>query len=383
MFGPMEYVFPNEAVEWTILIVTYPFVTGLVAGAFIVSALVYVFNQEKFKPVGRLALITSLVFLFLSFLPLVAHLHQPQRAIEIMTRPNFSSAMAAFGYIYLFYLIVAMVETIFLFRVNSVQRRDSSSGILKIVYSLLSLGTKDISGEAMSRDMKIVRLLAVIGVPTAVLFHGYVGFIFGAVKANPIWSTPLMPVIFLMSAIVSGVALLIVVYVGSSYFSGKKPLESVVSSLSVLLGWFVLIDVSFHGLEELYRAYERTASWQIVEQTLFGQLYWTHIWGEFILGSFIPLALIAIPRIRRSAKWMTLTSILVVGGVFSMRWNVVIGAQLISRSGQGFLTYTPPLIGRESVLSVVAIFSMSLFLLILLTSIFPWRDETKEVRTLG
>lgn len=379
----MNYVFPNEMVEWSILIATYPFVTGLVAGAFIVSALVYVFNQDKFKPVGKLALITSLVFLILSFLPLVSHLHQPQRAIEIITTPSFSSAMAGFGYIYNFYLIVAALETLFLFRVDCVKRRENSKGILRVIYSILSFGTHDTSSKATSRDMQIVKLLAIIGIPTAILFHGYVGFIFGAVKANPLWSTPLMPIIFIMSAIVSGVALLIVVYSGAAFFSGRNPLESVISSLAILLGWFLLLDLSIHVLEELYRAYERTASWPIIEETLFHQLYWTHLWGEYILGAAIPLVLIAIPQVRRSAKYMILTSILVLVGIFSMRWNVVIGAQLISRTGEGFLTYTPPLIGRESILSVAAIFSMSLFLLILFTSILPWREETKEVRTLG
>ena len=377
------FVFPNEAVEWTILIATYPYITGLVAGSFIVSALVYVFNNQKFKPIGKLAFLTSLVFLLLSFLPLVAHLRQPQRAFEIMTSPNFSSAMAAFGYIYGFYLLLAIVEGLFLFRVGCVLRREAARGLTRVVYTILTLGTKDTSERAASRDMTVVRILAFIGIPTAVLFHGYVGFIFGAVKANPLWSTPLMPVVFLLSAAVSGTAVLLLIYCGWAYLSGGRPVASIVSATAVLLGWFLLIDVGFHTLEELYRAYERTASWAIVEATLYSQLYWSHIWGEFIIGALIPLAAIAIPAIRRSGAAMTLVSILVLAGVFAMRWNVVIGAQLISRSGQGFLSYVPPLLGRESVFSVVGLLAASLFLLILLTSILPWRDEKVEVTKLG
>ena len=76
----MEFVFPNELnVTWTVMIVLYPYITGLVAGAFIVSSLYHVFNRHELKPVARLAMVASLVFeqpLFQSlFLILAKHVH--------------------------------------------------------------------------------------------------------------------------------------------------------------------------------------------------------------------------------------------------------------------------------------------------------------------
>ena len=60
---------------------------------------------------------------------------------------------------------------------------------------------------------KAIKILAGAGVPVACFLHGYAGFIFGSVKANALWMTPLMPVIFIMSAVVSGVALCMLTYI--------------------------------------------------------------------------------------------------------------------------------------------------------------------------
>src|SRR3989304_8345839 len=169
----VDYIFPNEFVEWTILIVNYPFITGLVAGSFIISSLTYVFGKEQFRSISKLALLTSLTFLFISFLPLIAHLRQPARATEILLRPNFTSAMAMFGYILLGYIILATVEALFLFREGCIQRQASSKGIMKTLYRILSLGSVQASQSSIVRDHKIVKILAMIGIPLSILFHGY------------------------------------------------------------------------------------------------------------------------------------------------------------------------------------------------------------------
>ncbi len=77
----------------------------------------------------------------------------------------------------------------------------------------LTLGVYDISEEALHKDEKAIKFLAGLGIPVACFLHGYAGFIFGSVKANALWMTPLMPVIFIMSAIVSGIALCMLTYI--------------------------------------------------------------------------------------------------------------------------------------------------------------------------
>ena len=71
---------------------------------------------------------------------------------------------------------------------------------------MLTLGSNNISPASLRIDDQVGRIVTIIGIPSAFLLHGYVGFIFGSIKANPWWSTPMMPIVFLFSAIVSGIA---------------------------------------------------------------------------------------------------------------------------------------------------------------------------------
>jgi predicted membrane protein len=173
------FVFPNELViDWDLLIVLYPYITGLVAGAFVVSSLYHVFGLTTLKSVARFSLITALAFLIVTPLPLLVHLGHPERAIEMFLTPNLTSAMSVFGYIWLIYLLLVIAEVWLVFRPDIVRYVGSSEGVKKTIYSILALGVYNIPEEALAIDKKIIRILSFIGVPIAFLLHGYVGFIF-------------------------------------------------------------------------------------------------------------------------------------------------------------------------------------------------------------
>ena len=193
------YAFPNDIhVHWSLMIVMYPYITGFVAGSFIVTALYHLFGKNEFQPVARLSLAASFCFLLVAGLPLQLHLGHPERGLFVMVTPNFTSAMAGFGILYSFYLVVVTLEVWFVWRKEIIETARRSRGLKRAFYAALALGTYDTSPEALEIDHRAVKLLSAIGLPSACMLHGYVGFIFGGIKANPWWSTPLMPVIFLL-----------------------------------------------------------------------------------------------------------------------------------------------------------------------------------------
>ncbi len=202
------YIYPNEyELQWSLLIVLYPYLTGLVAGAFILASLERVFNVKALVVVYRLSLLTALAFLIVAPIPLLAHLGHPERSFEMFLTPHLTSAMAMFGFVYAWYLLVVLLlEVWFDYRKDIVLWSRQKKGIVKYLYRLMTLGTTDISEKAVRFDEKAGKFITIIGIPSAFLLHGYVGFIFGSVKANPWWSTSLMPIIFLLSAIVYGVS---------------------------------------------------------------------------------------------------------------------------------------------------------------------------------
>src|ERR1017187_3086986 len=207
MPGVEGFMYPNEVeLQWSVLIVLYPFLTGLVAGAFILASLERVFNVESVKPTYRLALLAAVAFLLVAPLPLQLHLGHPERSYEMYLTPHHTSAMAMFGFVYLWYLMAVLVFEIWLdYRRDIVVLSQSTRGWKRWVYRIMTLGSSDISERALHVDERVGWLVTLVGIPSAFLLHGYVGFIFGSVKANPWWSSPLMPVVFIFSAMVSGI----------------------------------------------------------------------------------------------------------------------------------------------------------------------------------
>src|SRR5512135_3133505 len=218
------FVYPNEYIYWTIQIVMYPFMTGLVAGAFVLSSLYHVFGVKQLKEIARFSLVFSFALLPAATLPLLLHLQQPGRALEIMLTPHFTSAIAAFGVVFTTYSLIVGSEIWFVYRrffvetanaLRNETERTLGESLRYRLYALLTLGAWDIGHEALEKDEKAVKVLAATGIPVACFLHGYAGFIFGSVKANALWMTPLMPVIFICSAVVSGVALCILTYIAT------------------------------------------------------------------------------------------------------------------------------------------------------------------------
>ncbi len=371
------YVYPNEEVEWGLMIVMYPYITGIVAGAFIVSSLYYAYKNETLAPVGRLSLLMSLAFLCLATCPLLLHLGHPECAFFIMVRPNFLSAMSVFGFIYSFYMVLLLLEIWFIHRPVIVDlSRNASTATGRLFYSVIALGVREIPEPARRIDEKIITLLAGVGITAACILTGYVGFIFGAIKANPVWSSALTPVIFLMSALISGIALLILVYFVVARLRREPPDPACVKTLTACLWRVLIVGMSLELLESATRWYERSEEFPMLMQLAVSELHLTYVWGQLVIGGGVSLLLLAIAvllpvgrRVRHSLAGVA--SLLVLLQVFCMRWNVVIGGQLLSKTGRGFHEYHLEWGGREGILAAIGVFVAPLVVLYALCRILP------------
>ncbi len=380
------YIFPNEIdLQWGILIVIYPYITGLVAGAFILASLERVFKVKVLKPTYQIALLTALAFLLVATLPLISHLSQPQRAYEILITPHSSSAMAIFGFVYLWYLmVVLLLEIWFDYRPSMVVWSNEKKGIMRWVYKILTLGISDISPRTVKWDRKLGYIITVIGIPSAFILHGYVGFIFGSIKANPWWSTPLMPIIFLFSAMVSGIALVMLVYMVITYIRKKVVDVNVLDTIGKYLFFVLILDFTLEGLDQIQRIYEAEESFEIIQLLVSGKLYLTLFVSQGLIGTIIPLITLAFlqfykGKIKLRKTMYFIISLLVLIGVYSMRWNVVIGGQLFSKSFAGFTSFKVGLIGLDGTMMaafwLVLPFGILAFLLWLLP---PWKMVEEE-----
>src|SRR5450631_3064854 len=167
MSGVEGFMYPNEVgLQWSVLIVLYPFITGLVAGAFILASLERVFRVDAVTPTYRLALLTALSFLIVAPLPLQLHLGHPERSPEMYFTPHSTSAMAMFGYVYLWYLMAVLVFEICLdYRGDIVKLSQETKGITRLVYRMMTLGSSNVSPHALHIDERVGWFVTLIGIP--------------------------------------------------------------------------------------------------------------------------------------------------------------------------------------------------------------------------
>jgi Ni/Fe-hydrogenase subunit HybB-like protein len=381
--GVEGFMYPNEVeLQWSILIVIYPFVTGLVAGAFILASLERVFNVEAVKPTYRLALLTALAFLLVAPLPLQLHLGHPERSFEMFLTPHTSSAMAMFGFVYLWYLLAVLVLEIWLdYRQDIVRWAEEARGIRGLLYRALTLGSRNVSAEALRLDDRAGRIITIVGIPSAFLLHGYVGFIFGSVKANPWWSTPLMPVVFLFSAMVSGIAVVLLLYVILSRIRRRPVDMACADTVARYLFYAFLVDFSLEMLDLVHRIYEADESFRSLDFMVHTRLYVPHIVVQILLGTLLPIGLLALTQVLRLEPGWRLrlyvsAACLTLVGIFAMRWNVVIGGQLFSKSFLGYTTYKLAFAGREGLLPALFTLVLPLGILALLLRLLPpWEEK--------
>ncbi|HLA05283.1 MAG TPA: NrfD/PsrC family molybdoenzyme membrane anchor subunit [Syntrophales bacterium] len=377
------FIYPNEIeIHWSILIVVYPYITGLVAGAFILASLVKVFNVKELQPTYRLALLTALAFLLIAPLPLQLHLGQPTRSYEMFLTPNLASAMAMFGFVYLWYLmLVLLLEIWFEYRRDMVVWSREETGLRKWLHKVLSLFSTDISEEAVAFDQKTVKVITIIGIPSAFLLHGYVGFIFGSIKANPWWSSVMMPIVFLFSAIVSGIAIVMLLYMIIIPLRGAKIDMQCLDRIASFLFYAVIVDFSIEVLDFIHRLYESEESIKILSQLVDTKLFMSLVVLQVLLGMLLPLGIMIVIKIFRLHEELRkllyfVSAVLIQLGIFSTRWNVVIGGQLFSKSFRGLTTYKLELMGIEGFLVALALLIIPFIVLAILIKILPpWKKE--------
>jgi predicted membrane protein len=396
------FVYPNEYIYWSVQIVMYPFMTGLVAGAFVLSSLYHLFGIKPLKEIARFSLVFSFALLMVAPLPLLLHLMHPERNFYVVLTPHFTSAIAAFGVVLFVYGAIVASELWFLYRKHLVEgslkiknqlNKSLAEKIKYAVYTVLTLGAFDLGESALRKDEKAIKILAGVGVPVACFLHGYAGFIFGSVKANALWMTPLMPVIFIMSAIVSGVALCMLIYILTmeirKVIAARKRASFVTPTLEEIKGvelyemkmtvkyliFFLIFSISLELLDLVFRSYTAVKSWDILRNIIYGKDFTNIFLFQYTLGNLVPFILLLIPRltIRRAIPAL----VLVLFGVFMMRWNVVIGGQSFSLTFSGYMDYRLPILPqsletfKEGLFGALLIGVMPFLLFWILNKIFP------------
>jgi tetrathionate reductase subunit C len=363
---------------WGIDVPNYFWFTGSSAAAFIISSFAHVFGFKQFKPIAGFSLLLAFVLLAVAPLNLIDDLKQPGRLINFFLYgwENFGTSPMKWGVLLLIaYPILILIEALVLYRAYFVKRIPTSGPIKKKIYTCLAFGRTELDAKNDEIDHKWGFILGSIGIPLALSVHGYTGYILGAVHANTLWHTPLMPILFLASAMVSGTGLLIVLLpIFQKFFSISKKVDmQMMASLAKLLAWFIVIDLVVRALWLSFAMPFGMAGKELLAQ-FFSLHFETVVYIEYGLCLIVPMV-VGFSKMRHSFWIVFLMGVISAVGVWLFRWNTVIGGQQIPRSMPGFTHYIPELFGQNSIISVASNWAAFIAFLAIVMALFPWDEE--------
>ena len=282
----------GSIIPWGLWVALYIYFVGLSAGAFLVSSLVYVFRIKQFEPLGRLSVFTALITLLVALLFIWFDLGHMERAWRVLLTPNFHSMMAWMVWLYTAYFILLLLEAYFL---------------------------------VFAKNMTMVRILGTIGVPLAIMFHGGVGALFGVIAARPYWHSGMYPIIFLVSALASGGAL--ITAISLFVHDGWRKYQDAILSVGRLVLCFLLVDILFNISEILVGLYGAIPHHVNPYLTVMkGPFWWVFWYVQLGIGMVVPVILLSLPSIRATKIGLATAVICILFGFIGVRLNIVIPA---------------------------------------------------------
>jgi len=325
--GGMATTNLTSTTPWGAWVAFYIYFIGLSAGAFLVSTLANVFEMEGMEKIDRDALFAAIIAMVVAMLFVWIDLGRMERMYFPFVWRQLTSALAWEVHAYVAYIGILTAELYFSMRADLVRVANQRSGFRARIAGLLTLGRTDLSDQTVSADRTWLKRIGILGIPLAIFFvHGGTGILFAGVKARAYWNSGLFPVIFVISALLSGTALVMAVYVLRRKLFEAKPVDlDLLDRLGQLLLAFVLVDAAFTAIEALIGVMSLEGAHLTAWMTIaLGKMAWS-FWGVMVgLGWVLPALLTSRRSWRRRPMMMVIAGLSVVVGVVAVRFNIVV-----------------------------------------------------------
>ncbi|NBJ68713.1 MULTISPECIES: NrfD/PsrC family molybdoenzyme membrane anchor subunit [Clostridia] len=320
----------SSVTPWGAWIAFYIFFVGLSAGSFLLSTMIFVFGMKRYEKVGKMALFIAIICMIVALTFVLMDLGRPERALSALVHWNVTSILAWEMRFYVIYITLLTVELYVAMREDFVRlaAHDSLKGK---VARLLTFKDSTINDYTRKRDHRWMKILGTIGIPLAILgVHGGTGAIFAVVSARPAWNSGIFPIIFVVSAMVSGTALLLAIYVIRCK-ALKQPIdEQMVVGLAKLMIAFLFIDLLLQFYDYLVALYSLADSHLLSLQTMMRSAYSWSFWGiQIFLGAVVPIFLVYWKKTAKNMNALLVAAVFVVIGIIGVRFNIVVPSQIV------------------------------------------------------
>jgi molybdopterin-containing oxidoreductase family membrane subunit len=322
----------TSVAPWGAWVAFYIYFVGLSAGAFLVSTLANVFEVAGLEKIDRDALFAAIISMAVALMFVWTDLGRMDRMYHPFLWRQATSALSWEVHAYVAYIAVLVTELYFSMRIDLARVTETAEGWRAKLCGLLTLGRRGTDEPSRETDERWLKRAGLVGIPLAIfMVHGGTGVLFAVAKARPYWNSGLFPVIFVISAVVSGTAMVSALYVLRATVLTGEPLDrTLMDRLGKLLAGFILADAAFTAIDALIALNSlhphEVETWLIV---LFGEMSWSFWWFMVGLGWVLPLILLSKRGWRRSPVPLTLAGLSVVVGIVAVRFNIVVPPQIL------------------------------------------------------
>lgn len=311
----------SSQVPWGIWVAFYIYFVGVSSGAFLLSALSYVFGMKQFDRVARISLLTALVSIGLALGFIGTDLGRIERSTFVIAHFHWTSPLSWEVRFFVFYIVLLIASLWIALRMHS-----------------------GLTSEESAR--RWLRIFGIVGIPlTIVGVPGASGTLFAVVKARGMWAGGLFPVIFIVSGMVAGTALVTLIYILQRRGIGQHPDDTILRPLA----WVLLVLVSIDLLLTFYEFFVPLISFQDAETTIIsimmtGPFWWSFWFIQIGCGLLIPFAILVSP-LRQHTRWLSVATISLLVGIVGVRFNIVV-PPLIAPVIEGYPTnnYLPTVV---------------------------------------
>ncbi len=330
--GGMATTNLTSVVPWGAWVAFYIYFVGLSAGAFLVSTMANVFEVEGMHRIDRDALFAAVISMAVALLFVWIDLGRMDRMYFPFVWRQLTSALSWEVHAYVAYIGILVTELYFSMRIDLARVAERTSGLKKRFYAALALGRLDTSEGSEAFDQRWLKRAGIVGIPLAIfMVHGGTGVLFAVSKARPYWNSGLFPVIFVISALLSGTALVMVIYVlRTRLFDGDSVDPDLLDRLAQLVIGFIIIDAALTAIETFIAIASvhphEIETWQVI---MYGPMSWSFWWFMIGFSWVFPMVLLSNRSWRRTPSVMVLAGLSVVVGIVAVRFNIVVPAQVM------------------------------------------------------
>jgi len=330
--GGMATTNLTSVVPWGAWVAFYIYFVGLSAGAFLVSTMANVFEVEGMHRIDRDALFAAIISMAVALLFVWIDLGRMDRMYFPFIWRQLTSALSWEVHAYVAYIAILVTELYFSMRIDLARVADRTSGLRETFYGALTLGRRATSEESQAFDQRWLKRAGIVGIPLAIfMVHGGTGVLFAVSKARPYWNSGLFPVIFVISALLSGTALVMMIYVlRTRLFDGESVDPDLLDRLAQLVIGFIVIDAALTAIETFIAIASvhphEIETWQVI---MYGPMSWSFWWFMIGFSWVFPMVLLSKKSWRRTPSVMVLAGLSVVIGIVAVRFNIVVPAQIM------------------------------------------------------